>query len=275
MQDFSPPDIVPDNQNGLVYLRALCQLFDMNFDDIPEHLRGEALQVFAGLYVYPAIKEYHDRREADRELTELVDEYFPSEDLSLRDSIWLAFNLNYGTSNTNVRAAWAATRAEMIVYRAKWLRLTVGDPDDLIQGYRWRRIVTGVIEGAVLLVTAGGALGTLDASVARGIEGGIKGGSSAAWRDFLARLRSGGSGIVQAATNGRGITALASRGGALGLLGSYVIGTTYLNLKDDEEEIRAAISLRVLNGEISEDYLDDINGPVDVVQDMVVEKWYE
>ncbi|MCF6445025.1 hypothetical protein [Nereida sp. MMG025] len=275
MQDFTPPDIVPDNQNGLVFLRQLCLLFDMNYDDIPENLRGEALQVFAGLYVYPAIENTADRHEADRELRQLVDEYFPVEDLRFMDGVWMALNMDYGTSNTNVRTAWGATRTEMMFYRAKWTRLTIGDPDDLIQGYRWRRIVTGVIESVVLLVTAGGAYGTIETSIARGIEGGITGGRTAAWSSFLARLRSGGSGIVQAATEGRGVTSLASRGGVLGLLGSYVIGTTYLGLKDDEEEIRAAIALRVLNGEISEDYLDDINGPIDVIRDMARERWYE
>ena len=282
MNDFTPPPIVHEADNGLDYLKALCNLFDAPFDKIPKDRRVAALQLFAGLYVYPAIDNGDMRIKALEELDDLCHEYFP---IPEHDGLWSAAKYgwqsgiahSWGAQHPDVRAAYFSTRAEMIVYRSKWRKLTMGNPDDLITGYRWRRLVTGLIEATVGVVIAGSAYGVADGTAGKFLEGLLQkgGGGREAIRQGAARLRSGGSGVVQAATRGRGVSALATRGGAAGLLGLYTFGYMYAQLKDEEQDIRNAITLRVLNQELDNKYLDDINGPIDVLNDIAVEIWWE
>lgn len=282
MQDFVPPPIVQPNQNGRDYLIALCNLFDAPFDEIPEELQNPALQLFTGLYIFPAIEGRRDRAAALNELDDLCNEYFP---LSEIEGLWPHIKdglaLNWGSQGGTIRGSYYRVRAEMIVYHSKWRRLTMGNPDDLVTGYRWRRIVTGLFEMVVGIVGAGVAYGSIDGVLGKGVENAIASQGNAPKRiadGFKAggqRLMSGGSGVIQAATKGRGVVALGSRGGAMGLLGVYVFGHMYSAIKDEEDDIRDAITLRVLSGEIDEIYLDDINGPIDVIHDIMNETWWE
>jgi len=283
MQDLVDTPIVPPNRNGRDILIALCNLFDAPFGEIPEQLQPMALQIFGGLYFVPAIDDAGQRRQALDELDDMCNEYFPLTDITgLMPHVWDGIAMNWGTVSGTIRGAYFRTRAEMIVYRNKWRGLTMGDPEDLVRGYRWRRLVTGLFEAITSVVTAGGLYGIADAVGGKAAEGyfardsltrGQRVGSVI--REGGLRARAGGSGVLQAATNGRGITALGSRGGALGLLGVYVIGHQYSILKDQEDDIRDAITLRVLLGEFDQQYLDDINGPLDVARDIIVESWYE
>lgn len=280
MQDFSPPPIVQDRDNGLAYLRALCNLFNAPFDRIAEEDQMTALQLFGGLYLYPAIEEGSLRVSTMRELDDLMNQYFP---LDPPDGAWAAMKegfadglaLNWGTESATVRGAYARVRAEMIVYRNKWRDLTMGDPDDLITGYRWRSVVTGVF------AAIGGIAGTLTVTefaagtAAKGLEGyipnrSIRDGARAAAQRALA----GGSGPAQVLTRGRGVAALATRGGVAGIMGVYGLTYTYAVIESEEDDIRDAITLRVLSGELDESYIDQMNAPIDYVGAIEGIKWW-
>lgn len=286
MNELTPPAIVNERDNGLTYLTLLCNLFEVDLASVPEEKRPEALQLFSGLYVFPSIDDGGARAQALDELDDLANEHFPIPEFegigdALMHGLQAGLAHSWGTTNPDVRSAYFNTRAQMIVYRNRWRNLTMGPPGDLVQGYRWRRLVTAFIEGVAGLVIAGGAYSTVEAAAARGVEGSINSGSMREGvrqgiRQGTQRLAAGGSGIVQAATNGRGLPALASRGGALGLFGLYVISYAYATLKDEETDIRNAVALRALEDPSLEPYLDEIDeGFFGAAASLVTDEWYE
>jgi len=65
-------------------------------------------------------------------------------------------------------------------------------------------------------------------------------------------------------------------GGALGLFGTFVIAQHYAIIKGQENEIRAAITLRNLNQEEGfEDALDRINAPIGSISEVISGAWRE
>lgn len=270
------PAIVNERDNGLDYLRALCDLFEAPFEKIPNEKRIPALQLFTALYMYPAIENGSFRVQAREEMDNYMNEHFPfPDDLTAWESMKYGasagLSASWGTQAPDVRAAYANTIAGMIVYSAKWRNLTMGTPDDLLQGYRWRRVVTGLFEAVAGVIGVGVLAGSADGVLGKGIEGWIKAGPRGAISQGAARLAAGGSGVIDAATRGRGVRALATRGGAAGLLGAYTIGYVYANLKDEEQDIRNAMVLMALHDEELEQYVDDMNGPIDALKDIYVE----
>ena len=67
---------------------------------------------------------------------------------------------------------------------------------------------------------------------------------------------------------------LASRGGAAGILGVYGLTYVYSQLEDEEDDIRDAITLRVLSGEIDESYLDQMDAPIDYIGAIEGIRWW-
>lgn len=284
MQDLNPPPIVQPENNGLEYLKALCNLFDQDFSQIPIESQNEGLQLFGGLYCLPAARSFEEQQTAAEELDDLCNEYFPIPEMegvwdAIKTGIQEGLAYGWGADHKWVRGAYFHTRADMLFKRNKWQQLTMGDPDDLVAGYRYRRMMTSVFEAVVTVagvsVATGDVAAPLMSSLSKGSEALISEKSvGKALQSGLQRLKSGGSGPIQALTRGRGVSALASRGGAAGIAGVYILGNIYANVKDEEEEIRAAIALRVLNDELDVSYEDKVNKGIGVFID-VSREWYQ
>ncbi len=281
MTDTSTQTIKPivyDEDNGLAMLKAFCQLYDLPFDKIPKQKHGQALHLFAMLYMLPASIKGSERKQADTEFMDTFNQYFPLSEMdtsamaAIRDGLNLS---GWGVEAGTIRGGIMTVRAEMIVYRSKWFNLTninETNIDDLIQGYRWRRLVTGVFEYAGRLIKLGSVSALPGVALVDSIKtGSVKSGIAKA----STRALSGGSAVIEAATKGRGLLATSARGGVIGVGAGFVLMDIYSRIKNEEDDIRDAIALHALNDEDYAVYLDDLNDPSDVISNIIIETWWE